>query len=104
MLIQVALVGEPAYSRTIGSGIRLRSSASHSIGPRVEIEWDADDRNLMPDPIVLEYAGSPTSATWMSIAEKIPNSRRYVWEVSEKTLFKIYIRARATDKATNTGE
>jgi len=70
----------------------------------VEIEWDADDRNLMPDPIVLEYAPSKTAAVWTSIAEKIPNSRRYVWEVADKTLYKFFVRIRAVDKASNTNE
>jgi hypothetical protein len=79
-------------------------SPGGAIGPRVEIEWDADDRNLMPDPIVLEYAPEKTSAKWISIAEKVPNSRRYVWEVADKALFKFYVRIRAVDKAANTGE
>lgn len=79
-------------------------SPGGAIGPRVEIEWDADDRNMMPDPIVLEYAPEKTSREWKSIAEKIPNSRRYVWEVADNKLFKFYIRIRAVDKASNTGE
>jgi hypothetical protein len=79
-------------------------SPGGAIGPRVEIEWDADDRNLMPSPILLEYATEKTAQVWTSIAEKVPNSRRYAWEVADKTLFKIYIRIRAVDKAGNTGE
>lgn len=92
---------------TIKPVIKIRTvnvTPGGTIGPRVEIEWDADDRNLMPDPIVLEYAADKSALTWTTIAEKIPNSRRYVWEASDKTLFKLYIRARATDKATNVGE
>ncbi len=92
---------------TVKPNVKIRTvtvSPGGTIGPRVEIEWDADDRNLMPDPIVLEYASSKDALTWTSIAEKIPNSRRYVWEVSDKTMFKLYVRARATDKATNVGE
>lgn len=92
---------------TVKPIVKIRSvnvTPGGAIGPRMEIEWDADDRNLMPDPIVLEYAADKDALTWHSIAEKIPNSRRYVWEVSDKTLFKLYVRARATDKATNVGE
>ena len=92
---------------TVKPNVKIRTvtvSPGGTIGPRVEIEWDADDRNLMPDPIVLEYASTKDAITWTSIAEKIPNSRRYVWEVSDKTMFKLYVRARATDKATNVGE
>lgn len=73
-------------------------------GTKLEIEWDADDLNMMTDPIVIEYATEKTANQWVSIAERIPNSRRYVWEVPEKTPFKIYVKVRATDKATNTGE
>jgi len=92
---------------TVKPNVKIRTvtvSPGGTIGPRVEVEWDADDRNLMPDPIVLEYAASKDALSWTSIAEKIPNSRRYVWEVSDKTMFKLYVRARATDKATNVGE
>jgi hypothetical protein len=92
---------------TVKPSVKIRSvtvTPGGTIGPRVEIEWDADDRNLMPDPIVLEYASDKNATTWQSIAEKVPNSRRYVWEVSDKTMFKLYIRIRATDKATNVGE
>ena len=35
---------------------------------------------------------------------RLPNSRRYIWEVPEKTPYKFYVRVRATDKATNTGD
>lgn len=92
---------------TVKPNVKIRTvtvTPGGTIGPRVEIEWDADDRNLMPDPIVLEYAADKNALTWTTIAEKIPNSRRYVWEVSDKSMFKLYIRARATDKATNVGE
>ena len=94
---------------TIPPTVKIRNvlvSPGGTVGPRVEIEWDADDRNMMPDPIVLEYAPSKTSLAgeWKSIAEKIPNSRRYVWEVADKTLYKFFIRIRAVDKASNTGE
>jgi hypothetical protein len=92
---------------TVPPTVKIRNvlvSPGGAIGPRVEIEWDADDRNLMPDPIVLEYAPEKTARVWTSIAEKIPNSRRYVWEVSDKNLYKFYIRIRAVDQASNTGE
>ncbi len=73
-------------------------------GTKLEIEWDADDLNMMTDPIVIEYALDKTAQQWTSIAERIPNSRRYVWEVPDKTPYKIFVKVRATDKATNTGE
>lgn len=79
-------------------------SPGGTTGTKLEIEWDADDLNMMTDPVVIEYATEKTSNQWVSIAERIPNSRRYVWEVPEKTPFKIFVKVRATDKATNTGE
>lgn len=83
---------------------RMTPTPGGATGTRLEIEWDADDLNMMTDPIVLEYATEKTANQWVSIAERIPNSRRYVWEVPDKTPFKIYVKIRATDKATNTGE
>lgn len=93
---------------TVKPTVKIRNvlvSPGGAIGPRVEVEWDADDRNMMPDPIVLEYrdATKPGGA-WASIAEKVPNSRRYVWEVADKSLYKFVVRIRAVDKASNTGE
>ncbi len=72
-------------------------------GPRVEIDWTALDKNLMPEPITLEYAKDTNSPDkdWKVIAAKIPNSSRYVWEVDDKELWKFYVRATAVDKAAN---
>jgi hypothetical protein len=76
-----------------------------STGTKVEIQWDAKDANLIADqPILIEYAESKTSKDWTSIAERLPNSRRYVWEVPQNTPYKFFIRVRATDRATNVGE
>lgn len=72
-------------------------------GERVEIEWEAVDKNLMPDPIVLEYSEG-ANGPWKRIAEKIPNTGRYVWEADDKQAWKIYLRASAVDKASNRGE
>lgn len=83
---------------------RTTPAPGGTTGTKLEIEWDADDLNMMTDPIVIEYAADKTANQWISVAERIPNSRRYVWEVPEKTPFKIFIKVRATDKATNTGE
>jgi hypothetical protein len=83
---------------------RAVATPGGATGTRLEIEWDADDLNMMTDPVVIEYATEKTSNQWVSIAERIPNARRYVWEVPDKTPFKIYVKVRATDKATNTGE
>ena len=72
-------------------------------GPRVEIDWTATDKNLMPEPITLEYAkdSNAPDKDWKVIAAKIPNSSRYVWEVDDKELWKFHIRATCWDKAAN---
>ncbi len=74
-------------------------------GPRVEIDWTVIEKNLTAEPITLEYAkdfNSPDKE-WKTIAAKIPNSSRYVWEVDDKELWKFYVRATAVDKASNAG-
>ncbi|MGL6095017.1 MAG: hypothetical protein ACRC7O_04350 [Fimbriiglobus sp.] len=75
-----------------------------ALGPRVELQWDARDKNLMPDPIVLEYSPVRAGGEWLPIASKIPNTGRYVWEVEDKNLWRFFVRARAVDKAANSGE
>ena len=74
-------------------------------GPRVEIDWTVVEKNLTAEPITLEYAKDPNSPDkeWKTIAAKIPNSSRYVWEVDDKELWKFYVRATAVDKALNVG-
>ena len=73
-------------------------------GPKVEILWDAIDPNMMPDPIVIEYAPTQDFANPKMIVAKIPNSRRYTWEVADKTIYKFFVRVRAVDQAGNSGE
>lgn len=82
----------------------IRVSPGGAVGPKVEIEWDAVDKNLMPDPIVLEYAEERTAENWKPIATKVANTGRYVWEVEDKNVWKFYVRAKAIDKASNQGE
>lgn len=69
-------------------------------GPLVEIEWTATDKNLTPEPIVLEY--SEDQKTWKPIAGKAPNTGRYTWEITDKRLWKFWVRGSASDMAGNT--
>jgi hypothetical protein len=74
-------------------------------GPRVEIEWEATDKNLWREPIVLEYSEDRTASKWKEIhAGKLANTGRYVWEVEDKNLWKFYLRIAALDMASNRGE
>jgi hypothetical protein len=71
-------------------------------GPRVEVEWTATDKNMMPEPITIEYQDAEAkNAEWKPIAIKIPNTGRYVWEVEDKALWKFKVRVMAVDKASN---
>jgi hypothetical protein len=71
-------------------------------GPRVEIEWTATDKNLMPEPITIEYQEVDAKPQeWKPIAVKIPNTGRYIWEVEDKNLWKFKVRITAVDKASN---
>ena len=79
----------------------VRVGAGGLNGPRVEIEWLATDKNLMPEPITLEYATDPNSKDWQPIAVKVSNSGKYVWEVEDKQVWKFWVRATAVDKAGN---
>lgn len=82
----------------------VRVSPGGSIGPRVEIEWQADDKNLWPEPIVLQYR-EDNAGDWKSIHPgKLANTGRYIWEVEDKSLWRFHVRATATDKASNRGE
>ncbi len=80
----------------------VKVSPGGAVGPRVEIDWKAVDKNLWPEPIVLEYCEQKAGGEWKPITPgKVANSGRYVWEVEDKNLWHFYVRATATDKAGN---
>ncbi len=83
----------------------VKVSPGGAVGPRVEIEWEAVDKNLFDEPIVLEYTTDKASGRWEPITPgKVRNTGRYVWEVEDKNLWRVYIRASAVDKASNRSE
>ena len=71
-------------------------------GPLVEILWEAKDTGsgFHPEPILLEY--SEDGQKWKPIGAKTANSGRYTWEITDKKLWKFYVRGTATDMAGNT--
>lgn len=78
-------------------------SPGGAVGPRVELDWSATDKNLMTEPVVIEY--SEDKIEWKAVhAGKLSNSGRYAWEVDDKKLWKFFVRVRAVDKAGNSGE
>jgi hypothetical protein len=78
-------------------------SPGGAVGPRVELDWTATDKNLMTEPVLIEY--SEDKLDWKPVhAGKLSNAGRYAWEVEDKNLWKFFVRVRAVDKAGNTGE
>jgi len=78
-------------------------------GPLVEVTWEAADNNLMPQPVSLEWSLDKSAAKWNEIKHRLDNNLtrttgRFSWEVPDEKLWKFWVRARAVDKAANTGE
>jgi hypothetical protein len=88
------------------TGVQVRSGGAR--GALVEINWEVADPNLMPNPISLEWSLDAKAGKWNEIKYRLSNTSqttgRYTWEVPDPELWKFYIRARAVDRASNTGE
>lgn len=84
-----------------------RPMPNGATGPRVEITWNAKDKNLAASPIVIEYSDSRTGPNWKPIhidPSFLPNTGRYVWEVEDKDLWRFFIRVSAVDLAGHRGQ
>jgi hypothetical protein len=84
----------------------VRVSPGGVRGPRVEIEWSVVETNLLPSPIVIEYAANKNAPDrdWKPVTDQpLPNTGRYIWEVEDKALWRFYVRVRAMDKAATSG-
>jgi len=104
-MINVVVDKTPPYVRI--TNVQVKPGGTR--GPLVEISWEAADPNLMPDPISLEWSVDWKATRWNEVKYRLrnnPNSQvgRYVWEVPDENLWKFYLRIRAVDKASNTGE
>ena len=63
----------------------------------------------MPQPVSLEWSPDKTATKWNEIKYRLDNlpggtTGRYTWEIPDENLWKFWVRARAVDKASNTGE
>jgi hypothetical protein len=67
---------------------------------QVLLRWIAEDKNLMPAPICLEYA-EKADGPWQPIATDLENSGRYSWKLSPTVPVQVYLRVRVRDKAGN---
>ncbi|HEY3789024.1 MAG TPA: hypothetical protein VGL71_09225 [Urbifossiella sp.] len=96
------------------TAVRVTPGGVH--GPLVEIAWECNDQNMLPNPVSLEYSVDKDAVQWKEIKYRLPagserpdslGQKRYVnsysWEVPETSLWKFYVRIRAVDQAGNTG-
>ncbi len=89
------------------TGVQVKPGGTR--GPLVEITWTADDANLMPQPVSLEWSVDKNATKWNEIKYRLDNNLtrttgRYSWDVPDEKVWKFWVRARAVDKAANTGE
>jgi len=104
-MVYVVVDTTPPYVQI--NGVQVKKGGAR--GPLVEITWKAADPNLMPQPISLEWSLDAKATKWNEIKYRLDNnltrdSGRYAWEVPDENLWKFYVRIRAVDKASNTGE
>jgi hypothetical protein len=64
--------------------------------------WKAEDKNLAPQPITLEWSEKATGP-WRTIAADLANTGRYVWTVAPEVPLQVHVRIRARDLAGNEG-
>jgi hypothetical protein len=67
-----------------------------------EIMWTAEDLNLAPNPITIEYS-TDGGVTWNLIASNLPNTGSYEWVVPGVVSDNVFVRVSAADLAGNVG-
>lgn len=70
---------------------------------KLTIDWKATDKNLGLTPIRLSYADDK-AGPWTTIADKLPNSGRYVWRMPDPHPYQFYVKVEAIDRAGNVGD
>jgi hypothetical protein len=66
------------------------------------LTWTATDRNLAPNPITLEWA-EQKDGEWHTIAARLANTGRHVWQLPPKLPDRVYLRLTVRDTAGNEG-
>jgi hypothetical protein len=72
-------------------------------GNGVILRWKAEDKNLAPNPITLEWSEG-LEGPWQPIATAIANSGTFGWKMPAKMPVRVYLRVIARDLAGNIGE
>ncbi len=66
------------------------------------LTWNASDRNLLPNPVTLQWSERPDGA-WQTIAADLTNTGRYIWQLSPGLPYRVYLRLAVRDAAGNVG-
>jgi len=64
------------------------------------VSWDAQDKNLSPNPVTLEWAerqGGP----WQPIGVDLPNTGRHTWKLPPNLPYHVFMRLMVRDAAGN---
>lgn len=64
------------------------------------ISWTATDKNLAQNPISLQWADR-ADGNWQHIANNLPNTGRYTWQLPANLPYRVYLRLIARDNAGN---
>jgi len=67
---------------------------------RILITWQAADQKLAERPIALSYSANP-NGPWEPIADWLPNSGQYIWNIGAGVPARLYVRVVARDAAGN---
>lgn len=70
---------------------------------KLNVTWTARDKNLARDPITVSYA-EQLAGPWTPVAEKLPNTGRYIWAMPERVPYQFHLKVEAADLAGNVGE
>jgi hypothetical protein len=67
------------------------------------LTWIAQDKNLSPAPVTLEWSQLPTGG-WQPIGTNLANTGQYVWQLPPNMPVQVYLRIQVKDLAGNIGE
>ncbi len=68
----------------------------------LQLQWNAQDKNLTPTPITLEWA-QRREGPWHVIAQNQANTGKHAWQLPENIPVQVYLRLRVRDLAGNEG-
>lgn len=65
------------------------------------LRWNATDRNLMTNPITLQWS-EKEGGPWNDIARDVANTGRHEWQMPANLPYRVYLRLEVKDQAGNT--